>query len=560
MSSNEETNLNQLKVTQQSLSEAQTTNCSLKLEISELRTQLRERDQKLRDLQTMIDLHQIKKQPKLDYVLKEAEIKLSKIAKNILDDKRIKAMDSDKLKLKYDHDFHKNYNELQNEVIQIQLKLESFKIENQDTLTDTERRRIEHYLDLCQDRILHLQFTTDRIENEIIDRNIAGERHKPVDTSGIKWRFNGDFTQLHFYSYLELIDNFFKEYRISPEWKGKYLLEFSEGNASKLIQDNFPFNSNPPFNETKMLLKTHFGNKEKIMSRILKRHKEIGGIPEHSKALDLKSRMYTVLQKHCELIDQAQLVRTPLSHNSQEEICPHTEVLLENLNNLQRLLIDSKIKDMPAEEKYQALIKLYKSDKESAFPSLSFDSNKKRKIEDDNESNNPTNNLSTEPITKVRRETEGFQPSSVAANMDFKNQKAHTVTHVRDDSCALCRFMLSEEHHKPDCIRHVTPLQNTSVVFVESCFFIRDLPISERFDYLGFLEYCHICLQHPKKVCWKNGSCMYASRQPPSLICGKCPNRMVTCKEHYFDNQARLHTFKQRYAQLGMDINVKLSD
>ena len=52
---------------------------------------------------------------------------------------------------------------------------------------------------------------------------------------------------------------------------------------------------------------------------------------------------------------------------------------------------------------------------------------------------------------------------------------------------------------------------------------------------------------------------MFASKQPKFLMCRNCPNRITTCVDHYENNKERLQDFKKRYAEIGLEINVKLN-
>ena len=569
------------------------------LQRSDLTKQLNEKDdqnlclrKQVEDLQhqlSLLNFHQIKEQPpKLSYILKEAKVKLGRLSKNVIDPQQITALDTHRLKQKHDGNFYKEFKDMQSEIDTIELKLEQFMTSNEDTLTDLERAEIDKHLELCLDCKEQLQLTSDNLEKEIRKRYISTEKHEPVDISDIKWRFHGISTPMHVYSFLKHLGNFLQENSITPEWSGKYLKDFTQGKALKLIEDTFPLNCNPPFIETKQLLLKHFGSKSKIMRDIIDQHSKIGNVPDHPEPSGLGSRKYAILQEHCELIESALLVRVP-SDDPYEKMCQYTEILLTHLNSIQQCMFQHEVKGMDKEEKFQTIVKFYNSAKEIATQELNSTKQTKDSIINNivNEDcvSEDVSEVASEDVSDCASEGSLIETSSdtgsfksvqeflnvykhdnkdlkhafVTSKKEFKNQKEYIVTHVRDNSCALCRFMLFHEKHKSGCLRHVTPLNNTGVVFVESCCFIRDLPIAERFEYLAFLEFCYVCLQHPISACWENGRCRYASKQPQTLMCEKCPNRIITCKDHYESNKGRLQQFKQRYAALGMDINIELN-
>ena len=564
-----------------------------------LTEQLQKKDSKIQDLQTQLshlDLHPIKqKTPKLDVILNEAKKLLDQLSKEILDLEKIKAMDKWNLKQKHDFNCYKDYKEMQSKIYQVELKLEEFEINNEHTLTDLERDKIKDQLAMCLDVKEQLQHTSDNLKNEVKERYISSERHEQVDISNIKWRFDGTNCPIHVYTFLIYIKNFFKEHSITSEWHGKYLKDLTGGIALKWIEDTFPLKDNPPFEEAKNLLLKHFGTKSKIMRDIIQNHTNVGKVPEDTESSGFKSKKYAILQEHCALIKSASLVRVP-QNDSDERMCDYTEILFTNLNSTQRLNFQRQVENMNKEEKLQTIIKLYNSEKEIA---ASHELNPTKQISNCFISNtvnedycvnenaseasiaettgkdgstditsevgtyeapSETDSLESEArfLNVYKHDISNLKHPFLTSRKEDKGQREYVITDIKDNSCPLCRLMLFQEKHQPKCSRHVTPLHNTGIVFVESCNYIRDLPIKPRLDYLNFLGFCHVCLQHPTRICWKDGTCIYASRQPQTLMCEKCPSRIVTCKDHYESNLGRLQKFKQTYAALGMDINIEL--
>ena len=567
----------------------------------DLTEQLQKKDSKIQDLQAQLshlDPPQIKqKTPKLDVILNEAKKLLHQLSKEIFDVEEIKAMDKWNLKQKHDSNCYKDYKEMQSKIYQVELKLEEFEINNEYTLYDLERNKIKNQLAMCLDVKEKLQHTSDNLKNEVKERYISSERHEQVDISNIKWIFDGTNNPIHVYTFFKYLENFFKEHGITPEWGGKYLKDLTRGIALKWIEDTFPLMGNPPLKETKDLLKKHFGTKSKIMQDIFQQHTNIGKVPEDTESSVFKSKKYAILHEHCTLIESASLVRVPQNDpDEDEQMCDYTEILFTNLNFTQRLSFQRQVENMNKEEKFQTIIKLYNLEKEIA---ASHESNPTKQISncfisntvnEDYCVNENASEVSTAETTcedgstditsevgtyEAPSETDSLESEARFLNVykhdishlkhpfltsrkEVKGQRDYVITDIKDNSCPLCRLMLFQEKHKPKCSRHVTPHHNTGIVFVESCNFIRELPITSRLDYLNFLEFCHVCLQHPTRICWKDGKCIYASKQPQTLMCEKCPNRIVTCKDHYESNLERLQKFKQTYAALGMDINIEL--
>ena len=541
--------------------------------------------------------HILSMNPKHDLkmIFIDYRFELRRISKEIIKEEMIRKMDSNKLRRILDRDYHKFFRNLQDDVLSLELKLEQFQNNYETILAPSEIEEIDRKIGFLQVTLEKLEQTSSDLETEARLRNMTyktNEKCQEVHTSDIEWRFNGNIYPCHIHQFFEHLKTFFKENNIVPEKQGRYLRIFCQGRAFKIIDDNYPLMDNPPFEETRSLLFRHFGNKVKIMKQIKIEHQKIGLVPEDS-GLGMYNQ-HTILQEHVKLIDMALIVRTPNSDPLETNQDEYTEELFYNLGPIQKLLFNQETRNMNTEEKFQVIVKVYKRLKEIAqikgqmrintVEEFTNDSdadeennNESEGNEEDNtdidtdEDNESETNSNQTPIMSDD-ESEDFENEMLEMLLDTSDQKKATIAkgeyrveiqyvinNVRDNSCPLCQFFLHERDCKPSDIRHISPLDDTSTVFVESCIFIRNLSISERLGYLDFLDFCPICLQHSMSYCWKNQQrCMFASKQPKFLMCRDCPNRITTCVDHYENNKERLQDFKKRYAEIGLEINVQL--
>ena len=554
----------------------------------------------MNDLQSLVPLD-IQLRTELKINILEASKLRRVLSKNVMSSTETREVTTEELTRLVDSDIKKTYKELQEKVSRIELKLETFQISYGHLLDSNMDKELEEELAHIYRLSDGLEKTSKNLLEEATRKNIRWHKatRPKIDISNIKIRFTGSIKNqaYHIYEFLELIQDVMKENNISYDKSGELIKSLSTNHALKCIEDEFGLQTNPDPDKIRMLLKHLFGKKHKILSQIKEEHLLIGPIPASGEMTGIHCSRYNRSQAHFKLIKKAVMVRTPCTDPDETEMDDYTEHLSGFLDSITQWNYYRESEFENQEKKFHTIYKFFDSiRKDSSLelvkqgidpndaendPDMDEDDKDDKSYESDSNSDEDdepgtdedddtqseaysyedtiTNNYESEDFedelldTSAKNETEATQE-------EYGRKREYIVTHVRDDSCLLCRFILSNRGCKPTDIRHITPLDDTSTVFVESCAFIRHLSVSDRLWYLDFIDFCPTCLQHSMNDCWKHHQqCMFASKQPKFLMCRDCPNRIITCVDHYENNRKRLQNLKRRYAAIGIEINIELN-
>ena len=194
------------------------------------------------------------------------------------------------------------------------LHYHSFKDRKKDFLSqlmpsfrDIEDRADKLNSDTLDRALLHTEDKVDRYMNSLHDhtRQISKElKRRNINiknpTSNLEFEkpsFNGDLSLLHFYEFIERLNEYSHKKNLSQEDIGNTLMSCLMGDALEEAESHFGKNSSPSGKELKKFLKNLYGDKNSLLIEICLHHNKIGEIFEGKKGKETAKKHLNIIKK-----------------------------------------------------------------------------------------------------------------------------------------------------------------------------------------------------------------------------------------------------------------------
>ena len=428
----------------------------------------------------------------------------------------ITSMDSEDLKMMMTLNMN-SYSTALNEITELKIELETFKIKHEELLDAEQRMSIDTELSLCQESLNKIKETHTNILSEAKERNVrifqsSDEEPRSIEEWEVPPKFNGGIFP-NFYEWKFEVEIFFKKNFIQIEEQGRYLMKFTEGPAKKVLKDE---NSDlyPDAKSILEILKSKFGGKYHIYMCIKNRHTHYGEIPNQIENL---SRALEQTRKHLQLYSSAKFANC--IHDPED----YARVLIACLPRDERKQVYREMDStMTCEAQLNFIEENLRSLKKALVDEIFIGGG--------------------QGDEETSLEDEIFQS-------DEEEVKIKPRFQLMKVNCALCK----DEEPSSHAVGLGPKRKKRRSVVPETCKNLRFLCIADKLHYTQNVKrVCVDCISSHKSICTFLSTYPYFKCKALD-----CTLRFSMCPDHVALNKEKLEKTKEQFEELGLDYCIK---
>lgn len=338
-------------------------------------------------------------------------------------------------------------------------------------------------------------------------RNIKDNQNSKMPASDSMHTFNGECFPYHYHEFIEKINSYMEDNGIQNEEGGKLILSLCTGNAKDILNDAFPYQVNPDFEQVKQVLKNHFADKNKITNQLILEHNKLGAIPDqvHPSMIE---EIYNQIMQHNKLISKMEMIRDG-NDERENTVDYYTQTIINILPTKSRMELWDCGGNYTSESMFRRVAECFRTYKKVYRNQVTKGLRVTEIIEQ--------NNFYEEPVN----------PSTFAAtSSDYRHK--FTVTEIETEDCPLCDHLAKRKIY-PIHKKHLT-INKTNHIIMESCPHLSKKESYDRSKMLEEIMFCSRCLSRPRDEKHSEETC-FIIQKFPQLTCGvpDCSGRFSTC-------------------------------